>query len=289
MTSPPPPPGPPRPPSPSGPPRPLASDGLRAALLYLFAWPLPLAALVSLFLGRLDMVAGTAGAFGLVILASSLIARGLAARRERRPAEGVPRPLTLGAAVVGLAGLLAAWLGAGYGGAMSVLFGIASGIGTGLLFGLDEAHPRPAPPEGASPLSADERRLLAEARNRVKALETAARTLASPEFRDRLGRVAGWAGAVVAEIERDPRDLRRARKALTVYLDGAEKVTTKYLQTHPRAGDQQGALEQSFRTLLEELERAFAEQHAKLLQNDTMDLDVQIEVLTTRLKREGVM
>lgn len=279
----------PPPPRPPGPPRPLASEGLRAALLYLFAWPLPLAALVSLFLGRLDMVAGTAGAFGLVILASSLVARGLAARRERRPAKGVPKPLALGAVLVGLAGFLAAWLGAGYGTAMSVLFGAASGIGAGLLFGLDEAPLRPALPEGASPLSADERRVLAEARNRVKALETAARMVASSEFRDRLDRVAGWAGAVVAEIERDPRDLRRARKSLTVYLDGAEKVVAKYLATHPRAGDQQGVLEQNFRTLLEELERAFAEQHAKLLQNDTMDLDVQIEVLTTRLKREGVM
>lgn len=279
----------PPPPRPPGPPRPLASEGLRAALLYLFAWPLPLAALVSLFLGRLDMVAGTAGAFGLVILASSLVARGLAARRERRPAEGVPKPLALGAVLVGLAGFLAAWLGAGYGVAMSVLFGAASGIGTGLLFGLDEAPLRERLPEGVTPLSADERRVLAEARARVAALEKAARSASSAEFRDRLGRVAGWAGAVVAEIERDPRDLRRARKALTVYLDGAERVTTKYLATHPRAGDQAGALEQGYRTLLDQLERAFAEQHGKLIENDTMDLDVQIEVLTTRLKQEGVM
>jgi hypothetical protein len=277
------------PPRPPGPPRARATEGLRAALLYLFAWPLPLAALVSLFLGRLDMVAGTAGAFALVILASSLIARGLAARRERRPAEGVPRPLTLGALLVGLAGFLAAWLGVGYGVAMSLVFGACSGFGTALLFGRDEAPARPVLPEGASPLTADERRVLAEAKRRAAALEQAARRIASAEFRDRLARVAGWAGAVVAEIERDPRDLRRARKSLTVYLDGAEKVTAKYLETHPRAGDQQGALEQNFRTLLEELERAFAEQHAKLLRNDTMDLDVQIEVLTARLKREGVM
>lgn len=277
------------PPRPPGPPRPLASDGLRAALLYLFAWPLPLAALVSLFLGRLDMVAGTAGAFGLVILASSLVARGLAARREGRAVAGVPKPLALGALLVGLAGFLAAWLGAGYGTAMSVLFGAASGIGTGLLFGLDETPLQERLPEGVTPLSADERRVLGEAKVRVAALEKAARAAASAEFRDRLGRVAGWAGAVVAEIERDPRDLRRARKALTVYLDGAERVTTKYLATHSRAGDQAGALEDGYRTLLDQLERAFAEQHGKLIENDTMDLDVQIEVLTTRLKQEGVM
>lgn len=279
----------PPPPRPPGPPRALATEGLRAALLYLFAWPLPLSALVSLLLGRLDMVVGTAGAFGLVILASSLIARGLAARREARPVEGLPKPLLLAAVLVGLAGFLAAWLGAGYGVAMGVLFGALSGIGTGLLFGLDETPVQERLPEGVTPLSADERRVLAEAKSRVASLEKSARAAASAEFRDRLGRVAGWARAVVAEIERDPRDLRRARKALTVYLEGAERVTSKYVATHPRAGDQQGALEEGYRTLLDQLERAFAEQHGKLIQNDTMDLDVQIEVLTTRLKQEGVM
>ena len=41
--------------------------------------------------------------------------------------------------------------------------------------------------------------------------------------------------------------------------------------------------------MLETIESSFAETRERLLQDDAMDLDVQIEVLTTRLKREGVI
>jgi hypothetical protein len=37
------------------------------------------------------------------------------------------------------------------------------------------------------------------------------------------------------------------------------------------------------------IEDVFQEQHQKLLEHDLMDLDVQIEVLATQLKREGVV
>jgi len=36
------------------------------------------------------------------------------------------------------------------------------------------------------------------------------------------------------------------------------------------------------------IEQVFGEQQQKLLENDVLDLDVQIEVLKTQLEREGV-
>jgi hypothetical protein len=41
--------------------------------------------------------------------------------------------------------------------------------------------------------------------------------------------------------------------------------------------------------VLESIEEVFQEQRQKLLQTDIMDLDVQIEVLTNQLKREGLI
>ena len=38
-----------------------------------------------------------------------------------------------------------------------------------------------------------------------------------------------------------------------------------------------------------DMETASKEQYQKLMQKDLVDLDVQIEVLSTRLKREGVI
>ena len=48
-------------------------------------------------------------------------------------------------------------------------------------------------------------------------------------------------------------------------------------------------MEDNFRNVLVTIEDVFGEQYKKLLENDVLDLDVQIEVLTTQLKREGVL
>ncbi len=83
------------------------------------------------------------------------------------------------------------------------------------------------------------------------------------------------------------RDLRRARKFLNVYLDGAHKVTEGYAKTHARVAAPE--LDDNFRRVLITIEEVFQEQQQKLLETDITDLDVQIEVLTTQLKREGVI
>ncbi len=262
---------------------------LKAALLSLFVWPLPIAALLALLRGDGTLLLGTALPFGLVVAAAWLLGRGIAAREEEKPAEGFPKPFSAAALLTGGAAFLTAFFGGGYSALFAAGFALAAAAGVALLYGTDSASTKPRLPEGVAPFTADERRLLDQAKARIASLEAASAKLASAEFRSRLDRVARWARAVVDEIERDPRDLRRARKSLTVYLEGAERVTAKYLATHPRAGDQAGALEDGYRRLLDELERAFAEQHSKLVRNDTHELDVQIEVLTKRLKQEGVM
>lgn len=262
---------------------------LKAALLYLFVWPLPIAVLLALLRGDGRLLLGTALPFGLVLAAAWLVGRGISAREEDKAPEGFPRPFSAAAVLTGGAAFFTAFFAGGYSALFAAGFGLAAGAGVALLYGGDGAAAKPSLPDGIAPFSADERRLIDQAKARIASLEAASAKLASAEFRSRLDRVARWARAVVDEIERDPRDLRRARKSLTVYLEGAERVTAKYLATHPRAGDQAGTLEDGYRRLLDELERAFAEQHGKLLQNDTLDLDVQIEVLTKRLRQEGVM
>jgi len=74
-------------------------------------------------------------------------------------------------------------------------------------------------------------------------------------------------------VEDDPRDLRRARKFLRTYLDGAQRVTEGYANTH-KYGDN-GELENNFRNVLDTIETV-------------IELDVQIEVLQMQLEKEGV-
>jgi 5-bromo-4-chloroindolyl phosphate hydrolysis protein len=129
-------------------------------------------------------------------------------------------------------------------------------------------------------------RQLEQAYGRLRAIEAAARDIAVPEFGDRLQRIARIGRDILGEIERDPRDAARARRFLHVYLDSAERVTLEYARTHRQVRN--APLEENMRQLLVGMEKTFDDQHRKLLEKDVLSLDVEIEVLNARLKRDGV-
>jgi 5-bromo-4-chloroindolyl phosphate hydrolysis protein len=70
-------------------------------------------------------------------------------------------------------------------------------------------------------------------------------------------------------------------------LDGAFKVTEGYADMHRKYQSEQ--LTENFDHVLQTIESVFIEQKQKLLEDDVLDLDVQIEVLTAQLKHEGVI
>ena len=62
--------------------------------------------------------------------------------------------------------------------------------------------------------------------------------------RQRLERITTLAERILTHIEGDPRQLRRARKFLNVYLDGVRQVTAGYARSHKQGGT--GELEENF-------------------------------------------
>lgn len=126
-----------------------------------------------------------------------------------------------------------------------------------------------------------------EAEQNLDAIESAAKKIHNPELKIRLSRIATKTRKILDLIEQDPKDLRRARKFLKVYLSGAQKVSTQYAKTH--SPFQQNELEQNFRNVLTTIEDVIEEQTVKLTENNILDLDVKIEVLQSQLKNEGVI
>jgi 5-bromo-4-chloroindolyl phosphate hydrolysis protein len=128
--------------------------------------------------------------------------------------------------------------------------------------------------------------LLDEAEQKIAAIDAARPSIRNTEFRDRLRRISAEARKILAIIEADPRDARRARKFLKVYLDGAQQVTEGYAALH--GSEEAPELEDNFRRVLGTIESVIAEQQDKLRQNNLSELDVQIEVLQMQLEKEGV-
>lgn len=128
---------------------------------------------------------------------------------------------------------------------------------------------------------------LQEAKVKIDNIDAANRHIHNPELKRRIRRIIRQAMEILTSIANDPITLRKARKFLKVYLDGVQRVTEGYARVHQ---DQRGGeLESNFRNVLITIEDTFAEQQKKLLEKDLMDLDIQIEVLSTQLRNEGVM
>ncbi len=260
------------------------------ALLFIFPIPLFMAVAVSLGRGDFSGVLGNASAAILFLVGALTMRKGLNVERvynAKKVATAPKIPLKLAASIIiGVAAMLAAKFGVGHGLLVALCFGIGAAVGGILAYGADPRKEKVAK-AGYGYTTAEVVEALEEAEQKVRKIESARRQINNQELKDRLSRIVVSARKVLAVIEDDPRDLRRARKFLNTYLEGARKVTEGYAQTHKKT--QSNELEANFRNVLMTIEEVFDEQHRRLLRNDVLDLDVQIEVLATQLKREGIL
>jgi len=182
-------------------------------------------------------------------------------RKIVRRSSTVPYKV-IGAGVLGAAIFIGASMGAGINFFSSVLLGIASVVGSIFVYGTDPS--RNAPDSPAVGVTSEEvLEILNEADQKILAIEAARDRIHNVELKDRLKDIVKGVREIMGIVEDDPRDLRRARKFLRTYLDGAQRVTVGYADT-------------------------IGEQKGKLLENNLTELDVQIEVLQLQLEKEGV-
>jgi hypothetical protein len=92
---------------------------------------------------------------------------------------------------------------------------------------------------------------------------------------------------VFRAVERDPRDLVRARTFLSVYLLGLRDATLKFADLWSRARDTEARAQ--YEALLGDLETSFGTHRTALLADNRSDLDIEIEVLRERLQQDGLV
>lgn len=257
----------------------------RGLLLYFLPIALIPATIIALGKGNLLGIIVNASGFALYVFAAWCLRKGLQAES---PITRTPKlPLKMLAAIItALATGMIAWLGAQQTLPVALMFAGGAFLGMYLSYGFDLRQKKKI--ADAQGYSGDEiLRMLEESSLIIRSIEQANDNIRNTELNQRIENICAIADRILAEIESDPRDIRRARKFLNVYLDGAKQVTEGYARTHQQS--QSGQLEQNFRNVLETIESVFQEQHQKLLEEDVFDLDVKIEVLTTQLKREGIL
>jgi hypothetical protein len=224
--------------------------GTRGLLLPIFIWPLFFDAMWEIGTGDVRGVVAAALGMGLTLMAV------MALRRRRK---GDTRRA---AVLVAVATGLVAGLGAAMNPLLAVLLAGGAWAGTRLLY--DGAMPEiapPAPPPPPGPLD--------EARARL------ARIAAEP----RLAGVAGAMAGVLDDLGAHPDRITEARRFLVVHLDGLDRIRERL-----EAG---AAPPPGLPKLIDDLTMAADELREKIRAEQSAALDIQVKVLSERLRQEG--
>ena len=251
---------------------------------FLFVAPLPLA--VRGFFSEPVVMAQYLGALAVLLFAAWMTREGLKAEDAfnartiaKRPA--MPRKI-FGSVLTGL-GLALAGI-AGHGPVEAAIFAL---LGAGLhlfSFGLDPMRDKGA--EGIDQFQQDRvARVVDEAEATLDAMSDAILRAGDRGLMKRVEQFQATVRDMVRTVEEDPRDLTAARKYLGVYLQGARDATVKFADIYARSRD--AGARADYEALLGDLEENFALRTRKLLLDNKVDLDVEIEVLRERLQRDG--
>jgi hypothetical protein len=256
-----------------------------AWLLYGFSLPFLFAALSHLLAGNSLPFVLTIAVFGGIVLSATLIGRGIKNRREfeqQQYATDTPFPLIfLGSLILAASVFAGSWLVAGDGLFSALGYAAAALLGVWLWYGLDAVKAR-----SLASQEPQVQAVLAESERRIRAIEKARNAITQPELAQRLQRITGKAREVLAVLAENPEKVTQSRRFLHTYLESTENIVGKYAKTHTKVNDE--TLEKNFREVLINIEDTFNRQYEKLLSSDVFDLDVDIEVLNTLMKKQGL-
>jgi hypothetical protein len=224
--------------------------GTRGLLLPLFTWPLFFDAIWEIGTGDVRGLVAAALGIGLTVGATAMLRRGRKGDTRRA------------ALMVGAASGVVAGLGAALNPVMAALLGAGGWLGTRLLYdgAVQEVAP-PAPPPPPGPLDEHRARL--------------ARIAAEP----RLVGVTGALAGVLDDLAERPDRITEARRFLAVHLDGLDRIRERL-----EAGAEPP---EGLPKLLEDLTSAADDLRGRIRAEETAALDIQVKVLSERLRQEG--
>ncbi|MGB3555686.1 MAG: 5-bromo-4-chloroindolyl phosphate hydrolysis family protein, partial [Jannaschia sp.] len=174
----------------------------------------------------------------------------------------------------------------GFDGAVAgAVYGVVAGALHLTAFGVDPMRDKGM--EGVDTFQTDRvARSVEEAEKHLAAMQDAVLRAKDREAESRVARLVARAREMFRRVEDDPRDLNAARKYLGVYLMGARDATAKFADLYAATRDP--VVKADYFALLDDLERGMDARRETLLVTDRTDLDVEIEVLRDRLKRDGL-
>lgn len=260
-----------------------------AWLLYIYSLPYLFSILSKLINGEVINLVLVSSVFVAIVLAATWMSTGLKNKvlyQSKKYSNNTPFPLMfLASLLLGSASFVASWLILEYNLFAGIGFGAAAMIGSWLWYGLDPVKAKHISFNDVTD-SQKALEILQESEKSIINIEESTHNINNSEMRKRLVKITNLARDVLTKLYEKPNKIHKARRFLNTYLNGAESIVERYSDSH--VDRENPKLEENFREVLINIEQVFSDQYEKLISNDVFDLDVDIEVLNTLLKKQGV-
>ena len=261
-----------------------AFKGKSGNFLYVFLAPIFLATFIALLAQDISGFIKNIIAFGLFLATAKINSIALEKEYEYH-SKGLTKapkiPLkSISALFLGISTLYTSWFAGTDSLAIGIFLGIIATIGYLLYYGFD---PRDDKLENIGDISAEfVLSTLAEARAKLSSIETDMSMIKDRNLNNKLKIATQKAYEVLSTIEKDPKDLRVARKFIIVYIDGIKKVTKSY--TEMMENEITIDTKEKLSNLLTDVDNRFEKEIVRLKKNNQFDLDVHIDVLQEQIK-----
>jgi len=133
-------------------------------------------------------------------------------------------------------------------------------------------------------------RTLKEGDEKVKLLQSYSTQFSDTAAKEKLEQIINIVKDIFNNFKKDPKGIKYARQFLSYYLDTTIIIVKKYTELSAQnlhTPEIQATLLKAT-NMLDSIEKAFEIQKAKLLSNDVMNLDVEIETLEKTFNAEGL-
>jgi len=256
----------------------------KGTLLYIFLVPLFLSVVLALFTTNIKAFILNGISFFLFLAVARLAKKGFLEESNYHAntfakAPKVPYKMIAGY-LLGGATFFTAFITGGQPFVKSAFLAVIATVGYYMFYGFD---PKADKFKNLGDVSAEfVLETIQEAKSKIAHIEEDMQNIKDTLLYEKLTVAVSKAKTILQTIQEDPKDVRVARKFLTVYIDGVAKVTDAYTAMDEK--DIASQTKEKLHTLMDEVEIRFEKELQRLKNNNEFDLDVHIDVLKEQIK-----
>jgi 5-bromo-4-chloroindolyl phosphate hydrolysis protein len=131
---------------------------------------------------------------------------------------------------------------------------------------------------------------LKEGNEKMRILGEYAQKVSDPKVSGKINQIIEVIRRIFENFKQDPNDIKYAKQFLSYYLDTSIRIVKKYIDLSSQnvQSPEIAATLAKAVNMLDSIEKAFEKQQARLLRDDAMDLDVEIETLERTFSSEDL-